>query len=151
MWLAVSGLQMRATRGVLCRARCRGEASVRAAKQPGRERPPAAAPDPGPAVGAQGVAHAPAACPMRPDTRASARVVDPTPRLVPELAAARRAPRLETVTTVPSTLLRRGRHALIKPRTRGKQLVKHRTRLDRQNNETLYAYAHFRANRPSTS
>src|SRR5690242_18941180 len=33
--------------------------------------------------------------------------------------------------------------ALIKPRTRGKQLVKHRTRLDRENNETLYAYAYF--------
>src|SRR5438094_10045725 len=32
---------------------------------------------------------------------------------------------------------------LIKPRTRGKQLVKHITRLDRENNETLYAYAHF--------
>jgi hypothetical protein len=32
---------------------------------------------------------------------------------------------------------------LIKPRIRGKQLVKHRTRLDRENNETLYAYAHF--------
>jgi hypothetical protein len=32
---------------------------------------------------------------------------------------------------------------LIKPRTRGKQLVKHRTRLDSENNETLYAYAHF--------
>jgi len=32
---------------------------------------------------------------------------------------------------------------LIKPRTRGKQLVKHRTRLVRENNETLYAYAHF--------
>ena len=33
--------------------------------------------------------------------------------------------------------------SLIKPRTRGKQLVKHRTRLDRENNETLYAYAQF--------
>ncbi len=32
---------------------------------------------------------------------------------------------------------------LIKPRTRGKQLVKHRTRLDREHNETPYAYAHF--------
>jgi hypothetical protein len=32
---------------------------------------------------------------------------------------------------------------VIKPRTRGKQLVKHRLRLDRQNNETLYAYAQF--------
>jgi hypothetical protein len=33
--------------------------------------------------------------------------------------------------------------ALIKPRTRGKQLVIHRTRLDRETNETLYAYAQF--------
>ena len=33
--------------------------------------------------------------------------------------------------------------SLIKPRTRGKQFVKHRTRLDRENNRTLYAYAHF--------
>ena len=33
--------------------------------------------------------------------------------------------------------------ALIKPRTRGKQLVRHRTRLDRETNETLYAYANF--------
>ena len=33
--------------------------------------------------------------------------------------------------------------ALIKPRTRGKQLVRHRTRLDRETTETLYAYAHF--------
>jgi hypothetical protein len=32
---------------------------------------------------------------------------------------------------------------LIKPRTRGKQLVRHITRLDRETNETLYAYAHF--------
>ena len=33
--------------------------------------------------------------------------------------------------------------ALIKPRTRGKQLVRHRTRLDHETNETLYAYAQF--------
>lgn len=32
---------------------------------------------------------------------------------------------------------------LIKPRTRGKQLVRHIARLDRETNETLYAYAHF--------
>jgi hypothetical protein len=32
---------------------------------------------------------------------------------------------------------------VIKARTRGKQLVRHITRLDRENNETLYAYAHF--------
>lgn len=33
--------------------------------------------------------------------------------------------------------------SVIKPRTRGKQQVLHRTRLDRENHETLYAYAHF--------
>jgi hypothetical protein len=33
--------------------------------------------------------------------------------------------------------------SLIKARTRGKQLVRHRTRLDHETNETLYAYAHF--------
>src|SRR5688572_21223461 len=62
MWLTVSRLQMQATRGVLCRAPRRREVGIRPAKQLGRERPPAAAPDPGSAVGAQGVAHAPAAC-----------------------------------------------------------------------------------------
>ena len=33
--------------------------------------------------------------------------------------------------------------SVITPRTRGKQLVRHITRLDRENHETLYAYAHF--------
>ena len=33
--------------------------------------------------------------------------------------------------------------SVIKPRTRGKQQVRHRTRLDRENHETLYAYAQF--------
>ena len=32
---------------------------------------------------------------------------------------------------------------LIKPRTRGKQFVRLVTRLDRENHETLYAYAQF--------
>jgi hypothetical protein len=32
---------------------------------------------------------------------------------------------------------------LIKPRTRGKQFVRLVTRLERENNETLYAYAQF--------
>jgi NAD(P)-dependent dehydrogenase (short-subunit alcohol dehydrogenase family) len=40
--------------------------------------------------------------------------------------------------------------SLIKPRTRGKQLVRHRTRLDRETNETLYANAHF-IGMPNTS
>jgi hypothetical protein len=33
--------------------------------------------------------------------------------------------------------------SLIKPRTRGKQLVRHITRLDCESNETLFAYAAF--------
>jgi len=33
--------------------------------------------------------------------------------------------------------------SLIKPRTRGKQMVQHRTRFDHENNETLFAYAAF--------
>ena len=33
--------------------------------------------------------------------------------------------------------------SIIKHRTRGKRLAKHRTRLDYENNETLYAYAQF--------
>lgn len=33
--------------------------------------------------------------------------------------------------------------SLIKPRTRGKQMVRLITRLDRENNETLYAYSQF--------
>lgn len=32
---------------------------------------------------------------------------------------------------------------LIKPRTRGKQILRHIARLDRENTETLYAYAAF--------
>ena len=33
--------------------------------------------------------------------------------------------------------------SVIKARTRGKRLVRHRTRLDEENQETLYAYAAF--------
>jgi len=33
--------------------------------------------------------------------------------------------------------------SVIKPRTRGKHQVPHRTRLDRENHETLHAYAQF--------
>ena len=33
--------------------------------------------------------------------------------------------------------------SLIKPRTRGKHLVRHLTRLDQQNADTLHAYAAF--------
>jgi hypothetical protein len=32
---------------------------------------------------------------------------------------------------------------VIKPRSRGEQLVKHRTRLDRENTETLFGSAEF--------
>ena len=33
--------------------------------------------------------------------------------------------------------------SVIKPRTRGKELIRHITRLDRENYETLFAYAGF--------
>jgi hypothetical protein len=36
-----------------------------------------------------------------------------------------------------------GGMSVIKPRTRGKRLIKHNLRLDEENRETLYAYAHF--------
>ena|SRR6266516_5414330 len=38
--------------------------------------------------------------------------------------------------------------SVIKPRTRGRQWVQHRTRLDRENHETLYAYAAFLGEEP---
>src|SRR4051812_4485842 len=38
---------------------------------------------------------------------------------------------------------KRCRMPLIKPRTRGKQILRHIARLDRENSETLYAYAAF--------
>jgi len=53
---------------------------------------------------------------------------------------------LRAVANAPVVAVQTGRMilmALIKPRTRGKQLVRHRTRLDHETNETLYAYAHF--------
>ena len=65
-------------------------------KQPGRERPPSAAPDPGPAPRTRGVAHAPAAVSSCPDERAAARVVVPTPCPVQDVGrplVARRASR----------------------------------------------------------
>jgi hypothetical protein len=37
---------------------------------------------------------------------------------------------------------------LIKPRTRGKQVVRRIVRLDRETNETLWAYAHFLGESP---
>jgi hypothetical protein len=38
---------------------------------------------------------------------------------------------------------KRCRMPLIKPRTRGKQILRHIARLDRENSETLHAYAAF--------
>jgi hypothetical protein len=42
-----------------------------------------------------------------------------------------------------SFVLEGGVMSVIKPRTRGKRLVKHNVRLDEQNQQTLYAYAYF--------
>ena len=106
MSLIASGLPGEGRAAFCAALEAAGEVSVRGAKQPGRERPPAAAPDPGPALGARGVAHAPAACPSRPDTRTSARVIDPTPCRTQSWPPARRAPRLETVTIVASTFVK---------------------------------------------
>jgi|SRR6186713_2360724 len=39
--------------------------------------------------------------------------------------------------------------SVIKPRTRGKEIVRHIAHLDRENNETLYAYAHFLGKEPT--
>ena len=38
--------------------------------------------------------------------------------------------------------------SLIKPRTRGKHIVRHRTRLDHETHETLHAYAQFLGESP---
>ena len=75
----------------------------------------------------------------------------PTPRLtdgpswlpLPALLRAGHLARPHDGRTAPLTFGRTVPMALIKPRTRGKRLVRHRTRLDWQTNETLYAYAHF--------
>src|SRR5206468_11682741 len=84
----------------------------------GRERPPVVGRVPVPAP-SQGVAHVPAAC-LCPAERAAVRVNNHHP------------------------ITRRNRAMpVIKPRTRGKQIVRHIARLDRENTETLYAYAHF--------
>jgi hypothetical protein len=113
MLLKEAELRKSVWRGVLCRARAAGEVGVRGAKQPS--------------------GHTDLRTRRRSDTVPG-----------PELAArsSRTAPRDGYDRRIN---LRQGEGAmpLIKPRTRGKQFVKHRTRLDRENNETLYAYAHF--------
>jgi hypothetical protein len=56
----------------------------------------------------------------------------------------RRASRLESNQRFhPISASKEAPMPLIKARTRGKQLVRHITRFDRETNETLYAYAHF--------
>jgi hypothetical protein len=60
------------------------------------------------------------------------------------LSPFRRASRLESKRVHHSrSASEGGPMPLIKARTRGKQLVRHITRFDRETNETLYAYAHF--------
>jgi len=100
MWLMGAGLGCR-QRSAFCAARIVASmVSVNAAKQPGRERPPAPARDRGPALGTRRVAHAPVACRICPDNMGfrACRRSDTVPRQ--NWPQARRAPRLETVTAV---------------------------------------------------
>ena len=93
--LVASGLLAPRPRGVLCRAWVRDEPATTVNGQPGRERPPLPPPRPGPGPRREGVAHAPAACLVRPDKRDRALVVDTTQCLVAQRDArsSRTAPR----------------------------------------------------------
>ena len=67
------------------------------------------------------------------------------PAILPAMRRASTAPRRaeRRRATSRERFVRRSVMSLIKPRTRGKQMVRLITRLDRENNETLYAYAQF--------
>ena len=93
--LRPGGLLTPRSRGVLCRACVWDEARSAGRWQPGRERPPLPPPGPGPGPCREGVAHAPAACLVRPDKRDRALVVDRTRCMVAQRVArsSRTAPR----------------------------------------------------------
>jgi len=103
--LIMRQLRTHKPRGVLCRASDYGESANTVVRQPGRERPPLPPPEPGPEPCSKGVAHAPAACLVRPDEWAFAHVVDTTRCRTHSRPPARRAQRLEAVTTVALTFL----------------------------------------------
>jgi len=127
--------------GVLCRPHPRRNTSGRV--EPGRERPPSSAEFPGFRPVAWGRS--------RPGYGSNShRLKRPTsvlslgPTDVPGIGRVfRRAARANLVATSPRCFGKEVPMPLIKPRTRGKQFVRHRTRLDRENTETLYAYARF--------
>jgi len=75
------------SRGVSCRAWVRDQPATTVGEQPGRERPPLPPPGPGPGPYREGVAHAPAACLVRPDKRDRALVVDRTRCMVAQRVA----------------------------------------------------------------
>ena len=85
--LGASGLLAPRSRGVLCRAWVRDEPATTVNGQPGRERPPLPPPRPGPGPRREGVAHAPAACLVRPDKRDRALVLDTTRCMVAQRVA----------------------------------------------------------------
>src|SRR5690349_19819358 len=66
------------SRGVFCRAWVLDQRGTTVDGQPGRERPPLPPPGPGPGPCPEGVAHAPAACLVRPDKQDRALGVDRT-------------------------------------------------------------------------
>ena len=85
--LRPGGLLTPRSRGVLCRAWVRDERATTVDGQPGRERPPLPPPGPGPGPCREGVAHAPAACLVRPDKRDRALVVKRTRCMVAQRVA----------------------------------------------------------------
>jgi hypothetical protein len=129
--------------GVLCRPPALAWLSSRLRRQPWRERPRV--------LSRSAIASATRGgrsrhgCPARVEAlRLAFPCVDTTAKPSQFFAAvlSRRVPRNERV-MCSCQPVHGGPMPLIKPRTRGKQLVRHIARLDRETNETLYAYAHF--------
>jgi hypothetical protein len=110
MSLTVSELRALISRGVFCRALVQGQPGTTVQRVPGRERPPLPPPEVGPEPFREGVAHAPAACLIRPDKRDRALVVDTTQCLVAQRDA--RSPRTAPRDGCPPSNLFPGRRAL---------------------------------------
>ena len=126
--------------GGFCRPWHAGPVSLAARKERGRERPPFRAPDFVPSATRGGVAHAPSPCLVRPDEE----VLPACTAAASAFAACRaRMCRVLAPLVCRRLVVNGGVMPVIKPVRAAKQLVKHRTRLDRENTETLYAYAQF--------
>src|SRR5207249_10148612 len=103
--------------------------------RPGR--PPCAWPHPGRSRPASGVIFSPTCGPRW--WRSS---IPPSSPAHSSSSAAPEGARTRAATR-PSAIVRGVPMSVIKPRARGKHVIDHRTRLDQENHETLYAYAAF--------